>query len=65
MSKAIGGLKRVTPYVSVKTALQIYQALIQLHLDYSRHVLDECNNILCDKLQKLQNRAAIYGYHQK
>ena len=58
ISKAIGALKRVRPFISVKTALEIYHALIQPHFDYCSSVWDECNVTLCDKLQKLQNRAA-------
>ena len=58
ISKAIGALKRVRPFISVKTALQIYHALIRPHFDYCSSVWDECNVTLCDKLQKLQNRAA-------
>ena len=58
ISKAIGALKRVRPFISVKIALQIYHALIRPHFDYCSSVWDECNVTLCDKLQKLQNRAA-------
>ena len=60
ISKAIGALKRVGPFLSVKTALQIYHALIRPYFEY-------CSVTLCDKLQKLQNRAARVitrsGYH--
>ena len=56
ISKAIGALKRVRPFISVKTALQIYHALIWPHFDYCSSVWDECNVTLCFKLQKLQNR---------
>ena len=58
ISKAIGALKRVRPFISVKTALQIYHAFIRPHFDYCSSVWDECNVTLCDKLQKLQNRVA-------
>ena len=58
ISKVIGALKRLKPFTSVKTALQIYHALIRPHFDYCRSVWDDCNTTLCDKLQKLQNRAA-------
>ena len=58
ISKAIGALKRVRPFISVKTALQIYHALIRPYFDYCSSVWGECSVTLCDKLQKLQNRAA-------
>ena len=58
ISKAIGALKRVRPFISVKTALQIYHALILPYFDYCSSVWGECSVTLCDKLQKLQNRAA-------
>lgn len=58
ISKAIGALKRVRSFISVKTALQIYHALIRPCFDYYSSVWGECSVTLCDKLQKLQNRAA-------
>ena len=58
ISKAIGALKRIRPFISVKTALQIYHALIRPYFDYCSSVWGECSVTLCDKLQKLQNRAA-------
>ena len=58
ISKVIGALKRVRPFISVKTALQIYHALIRPYFDYCSSVWGECSGTLCDKLQKLQNRAA-------
>ena len=45
-------------HVSQSTAIQIYNALIQPHLDYCSPVWDGFSNKLSDKLQKLQNRAA-------
>ena len=58
ISKTIGALKRVRPFVSVKTALQIYHALIRPYFDYCSSVWGKCSVTLCDKLQKLQNSAA-------
>ena len=58
ISKAIGALKRVRPFISVKTSLQIYHALILPYFDYCSSFWGECSVTLCDKLQKLQNRAA-------
>ena len=59
ISSAIGALKRIRPYISKRTALQIYQALILPHFDYCSSVWGDCNLTLSDKLQKLQNRAAM------
>ncbi|XP_044181518.1 uncharacterized protein LOC122962463 [Acropora millepora] len=58
ISKAIGALKRVKPFISGKTALQIYHALIRPYIDCCSSVWGECSVTLCDKPQKLQNRAA-------
>ena len=58
MCSAIGALKRIRPFISEHTALQIYQVLILPHLDYCSSVLGDCNLTLSNKLQKLQNRAA-------
>ena len=44
--------------VSQSTAVQIYNALIQPHFDYCTPVWDGLSSYLCEKLQKLQNRAA-------
>ena len=43
ISSAIGALKRIRPYISKRTALQIYQALILPHFDYCGSVWGDCN----------------------
>ena len=58
ISSAICALKRIRPFISESTALQIYQALILPHFEYCSPVWDELSVTLSDKLQKLQNRAA-------
>ena len=58
ISSAIGALKRIRPFISESSALQIYQVLILPHFDYCSSVWDELSVTLSDKLQKLQNRAA-------
>ena len=58
ISSAIGALKRARPFISCKTAVQVYTALIQPHFDYCCSVWDELGGTLATKLQKLQNRAA-------
>ena len=50
--------KRIRPYISERTAFQIYQALILPHFDYCSSIWSNCNLTLSDKLQKLQNRSA-------
>ena len=50
-------LKRTRPFISCKTAVQVYTALIQPHFDYCCSVWDELGDTPATKLQKLQNRA--------
>ena len=58
ISSAIGALRRIRSLISQSTAEQIYNALIQPYFDYCAPVWDELSSYLCEKLQKLQNRAA-------
>ena len=58
ISSAIGAFKRIRPYISERTALQIYQPSILHHFDYCSSVWGDCNLTLSDKRQKLHNRAA-------
>ena len=58
ISSAIGALRRTRSLVSQSTAVQIYNALIQPHFDYCAPVWDGLSSYLCQKVQKLQNRAA-------
>ena len=58
VSSAIGALKRLRPFISKETAIQIYNALILPHFDYCSLVWECLSGYLSDKLQKLQNRAA-------
>jgi hypothetical protein len=58
ISSAIGALKRIRPFISIQTAIEIYNAIIQPHFDYCSPVWDEFNVTLCEKIQKLQNMAA-------
>ena len=53
----IGALKRIRSLISQSTAVQTYNALIQPHFDYYAPVY------LCEKLRKLQNRAARVILH--
>ena len=58
VSSAIGALGRIRSLISQFTAVQIYKALIQPHFDYCAPVWDGFSSYLCEKLQKLQSRAA-------
>ena len=58
VSSSIGALKRVRSFISINTAVQIYNALILPHFDYCSPVSDCLSSHLSDTRQKLQNRAA-------
>ena len=58
VSSCIGALKRVRPFISINTAVQICNALILPHLDDCSPVWDCLSSQLNGKLQKLQNHAA-------
>ena len=58
ISSAIGAFKRIRPFISINTALQVCQALIEPQFDYCSCVCrDGLNESLSNKLPKLQNRA--------
>ena len=57
VSSGIGANKRVRPFVSMHTAIKIYNGLIEPHFDYCSAVWDGLTQQLSEKLQKLQNRA--------
>ena len=58
VASSIGAIKRVRPFISMHTAIEIYKGLIEPHFDYCRAVWDSLSQQLSEKLQKLQNRAA-------
>jgi len=51
-------LKRNRAYLSTRTAIQIYDALIRPHFDYCSQVWDGLYDTYSKRLQRLQNRAA-------
>ena len=59
VSSVIGALKRVRHLVPQATLHLIYQALIHPHFNYCKNVWWNCGITLRNKLQKLQNRAAL------
>ena len=58
VANLVFALCRARPFISCKTAVQVYTALIQPYFDYCCSVWDELGGTLATKLQKLQNRAA-------
>ena len=62
IASGICALKRIRSFVSGTTLQFIFNSLIQPHFDYCCVVWDNCNKTLADKLQKLQNRAAILTF---
>ena len=59
VASAIEALKRIRPFVTTRTAVQVYQALIQPHFDYCCSVWDGFGETLSNKIQKLQNQALV------
>ena len=58
VSRGIGAIKLIKPFVPESILKQIYNALVQPYFDYCFLVWQNCNLTLQSKLQKLQNRAA-------
>ena len=56
---SIGAIKRVRHLVPQATLQLIYQALIHPYFNYCNTVWGNCGITLSNKLQKLQNRAAL------
>ena len=54
----IGLLRRTRDFTSLDILITIYKSLIQPHFEYAGAVWDDVDVTLCQKLQKLQNRAA-------
>ena len=51
VSSAVGALRRVRPFISKETAIQIYNGLIMPHFDYCSSVWDCLRGYLSDKHQ--------------
>ena len=49
VSKGIGMLRRMKPYVPIFTLMHVYNALILHHFDYCSLVWDTCSNYLSCK----------------
>ena len=59
IASAIEATKRVKPSVPQSTLLNIYNSLVQSHFNYCSIVWGYCGKNFSNKLQKLQNRAAL------
>ncbi len=60
VSKGLGIMKRIKPFVTESVLQTIYKSLILPYFDYCSMVWDNAANYTCSlqKLQKMQNRAA-------
>ena len=54
----IGALRRIKPFVPLRSLKMLYKALIQPYFDYCSPLWDTCGKVHKEKLQVLQNRAA-------
>ena len=58
VAAGIGLLRRTMDFTSLDILIKIYKSLIRPHFEYASTVWDDLDVTLCQKLQKLQNRAA-------
>ena len=59
ISSGIGAIRKAKEFVDRNTLVLIYNALVQPHFDYCCEIWDVLGKTLNDRLQKLQNRAAL------
>jgi len=59
VSSGIGISKRARPFVNLNTVDTLYKSWVQCRFDYCGPVWDTVGKTLSDKLQRLQNRAAM------
>lgn len=57
ISRALGVLKRVSPFIDQDTKLTLFNTIVLPHFDYCSTVWDICSENHINKLQRLQNRA--------
>ena len=57
VTKTFYCLKRLRPYISLKTAVMLYKSLFQPHFDYCSIVWFNAGKVLLKELSVLQNRA--------
>ena len=58
LCSGIGAIRRIKPFVPLRSLKMLYKALIQPYFDYCSPLWDTCGKVHKDKLQVLQNRAA-------
>ena len=58
ISSKLSAFKRIRPFITKESAVKIYNALVRPDFDYCSEVWGGTFKTLCDRLQKLQNRAA-------
>ena len=58
VSKGLGALKRIRPYVPQSTLVTVYNTIILPYFDYCSTVWGSIGKCLGDRLQKLQNRGS-------
>ena len=58
IASALGAVKRIRLLIPFNILINVYDSLVQPHLNYCSVVWDDCGSGLSEKLQKLQNRAA-------
>ena len=61
-SSGIGAIKRLKSYVSRESLISVNYALVQPYFDYCCLVCDPIGATLSNRIQTLQNRAAIKGH---
>ena len=61
VSRAIGMIRLAKTYVNTDTLKLMYQSLVLPYFDYCSLVWANCSQTLKNKVQRLQNRAALAG----
>ena len=57
VNKGLNVLRRLRDFFHIKILTTVYQTLVQPYFDYCSQVWGGLGNNLCNKLQRLQNRA--------
>ena len=57
VNKGLNVIRRLRDFFDIKTLTTVYQTLVQPYFDYCSQVWGGFGTTLCDKLQRLQNRA--------
>ena len=57
-SAGIGAMRRIKPYVPIDTLEKVYKSLVQPYFEYCSPLWDNCGQLLKDKPQRSQSRAA-------